>query len=72
MWLLVLKNADKGEVLNHFTMACEYKQVGDDVHCQYYTKKDLKDDLSSAERSSGKKFESEIQNLGKHKGIWFY
>lgn len=72
MWLLILKDIDKAEVMDYLCMGVEYKQVGNDVHCQYYSKSDLLKDLRDAIRESDWVSDYEIHNLGKHNGLWFY
>lgn len=61
--------------MDYLCMGVEYKQVGNDVHCQYYSKSDINEDLRNATRKSGVAFDYldyEIHNLGKHNGLWFY
>ena len=60
IWLLVIKNLNKNEVMDLFFNGLEYETVRGEVHIQYDRKKYLMEDLKDAKAMASKKIAYEI------------
>lgn len=63
MWLLIVKNLNKSEVLELFFGGLEYETVRGEIHIQYDRKNYLMEDLNDAKAKSTKKIAYEIDRV---------
>ena len=63
IWLLVIKNLNKSEVLDLFFGGLEYETVRGEVHIQYDRKKYLMEDLNDAKARASKKIAYQIDKV---------
>ena len=63
IWLLVIKNLSKNEVMDLFFDGLEYETVKGEVHIQYDRKKYLMEDLKDAKARALKKIAYEIDKV---------
>lgn len=66
MWILILKNSSREDVIDNFNMADNYKQIGTDVFCRYCEKRVANKDLANARKNTKRFFNARLRNLGKH------
>ena len=63
IWLLVIKNLSKNEVMDLFFGGLEYETVRGEVHIQYDRKKYLMEDLNDAKARASKKIAYQIDKV---------
>lgn len=63
IWLLVIKNLNKSEVMDLFFGGLEYETVRGEVHIQYDRRNYLMEDLKDAKARSMKKIAYEIDRV---------
>ena len=63
IWLLVIKNLNKSEVMDLFFSGLEYETVRGEVHILYGRKKYLMEDLKDAKAMASKKIAYEIDKV---------
>lgn len=63
IWLLIIKNLNKNEVMDLFFGGLEYEIVRGEVHIQYDRKKYLMADLEDARAMASKKIAYEIDKV---------